>query len=293
MDAPEIVGTMEYHGSDRNARIVILVDDLATDGLLSEHGFSLWIDTGYERILFDTGQNVALASNAPKLNIDCSRADHLVLSHGHYDHAGGLCLVLDHAPQIHVYCHPGVLQTRYSIHRGTSKPINMPRASGVALDRLPEKRLHWVLQPTMISARVGLSGPIPQITAYEDTGGPFYLDPEGRRIDPIEDDLALWIRTGKGLVVCLGCCHAGLINTLHHILHLNPGERIHAVIGGFHMLHADNNRLQHTMSDLRKLSPDRIIACHCTGDQAVTMLRENLGERVSQGAVGKTYGFSL
>jgi 7,8-dihydropterin-6-yl-methyl-4-(beta-D-ribofuranosyl)aminobenzene 5'-phosphate synthase len=128
---------------------------------------------------------------------------------------------------------------------------------------------------------------------YDHTGGPFYLDPEGRRIDPIEDDLALWIRTGKGLLIWLGCCHAGLINTLHHILHLNPVERIHAVIGGFHMLHADNDRLHRTLSALRRPLADRIIACHCTGDQAVAMLRDNLGERVFQGAVGKTYGFGL
>lgn len=283
---------MTHSTSNSNVRMVILVDNLAADGLLPEHGFSLWIDMGRERILFDTGQGPALASNAPRLNIDCSRADHLVLSHGHYDHTGGLRHVLDHAPQIHVHCHPGVVQPRYSIHRGTSRPVKMPRASGIALNHLPVARLHWVLQPTMLSRQVGLSGPIPRLTAYEDTGGPFYLDPEGRRPDPIADDLALWIRTGKGLVVCLGCCHAGLINTLYHVLHLNPGERIHAVIGGFHLLHADNDRLQHTMSELRKLSPDKVIACHCTGEHALAELREGLGERVSQGVAGETYGFS-
>ncbi|MEJ2660119.1 MAG: MBL fold metallo-hydrolase [Desulfobacteraceae bacterium] len=278
--------------SNSKVHMVILVDNLATKGLLHEHGFSLWIDMGSERILFDTGQGPALVSNLSKLNIDCSRTDHLVLSHGHYDHTGGLRHVLDHAPPIHVHCHPGVVQPRYSIHRGTSRSIKMPRSSGIALNHLPATRLHWVLQPTMLSRRVGLSGPIPRLTAYEDTGGPFYLDPEGRRPDPITDDLALWIRTGKGLVVCLGCCHAGLINTLDHILQLNPGQRINTVIGGFHLLHADNDRLQRTVSALRKFSPERIIACHCTGEQAVAVLRDNLGERVSQGAAGKTYAFS-
>lgn len=279
-----------YRNTD--LRIIILVDNLVTNGLLPEHGFSLWIDMGGQRILFDTGQGPALASNALKLNIDCSRADHLVLSHGHYDHTGGLRHVLDRASEIHVHCHPGIVQPRYSIRTGISRPIKMPITSSIALNYVPEQRLHWVLQPTMLGGRVGLSGPIPRITAYEDTGGPFYLDPEGHRPDPIEDDLALWIRTGKGLVVCLGCCHAGMINTLHHILQLNPGERIHAVIGGLHLLNAGNERLQHTMSVLRQLSPDKVIACHCTGEHAMAALRESLGARASQGAAGKAYCFS-
>ena len=282
---------MAPHFSNTDLRIVILADNLATDGLLSEHGFSLWIEIGGQRILFDTGQGPALAVNALKLNIDCSRADHLVLSHGHYDHTGGLRHVVEKAPAIHVHCHPGVVQPRYSLHLGVSRPIKMPSASGIALNHLPDNRLHWVLRSTMLNARVGLSGPIPRITTYEDTGGPFYLDPHGRRSDPIEDDLALWIRTGKGLVVCLGCCHAGVVNTLQYILQLNPGERIHAVIGGFHLLQADDERLRLTVSALRGLSPDQVIACHCTGGHAVDALQNGLGARVSQGAAGKTYGF--
>jgi 7,8-dihydropterin-6-yl-methyl-4-(beta-D-ribofuranosyl)aminobenzene 5'-phosphate synthase len=283
---------MVHSSSNTDLRIVILVDNLVTNGLLPEHGFSLWIDMGGQRILFDTGQGPALASNALKLNIDCSRADHIVLSHGHFDHTGGLRQVLDRASEIHVHCHPGIVQPRYSIRSGVSRPIKMPISSSIALNHVPEQRLHWVSEPTMLSGRVGLSGFIPRITAYEDTGGPFYLDPEGRRPDPIEDDLAMWIRTGKGLVVCLGCCHAGMVNTLEQILRLNPGERIHAVIGGLHLLNAGNERLQHTMSVLHLLSPDKIIACHCTGERAMAALRESLGTQVSQGAAGKAYCFN-
>lgn len=284
---------MTHTNSDTDIRITILVDNVVTDGLLTEHGFSLWIEVDGKQILFDTGQGPALAANARQLDIDWSRADHLVLSHGHYDHTGGVHDILAQAAGIHVHCHPGVARPRYSIHSGTPRPVHMPIDSGKALEHLPVRRVDWVLQPTALGPRVGLSGPIPRITAYEDTGGPFYLDPEGRRPDSIEDDLALWIHSAKGLVVCLGCCHAGLINTLDHMLRLNPGERIHAVIGGLHLLNAGYDRLEHTVSALHSLSPDKIIACHCSGAKATALLRDALGARVSQGAAGQVYDFDI
>ncbi|KJS33761.1 MAG: beta-lactamase [Desulfatitalea sp. BRH_c12] len=280
---------MTHDSGKKEVRILILVDNQVTNGLLAEHGFALWIDTGTELIVFDTGQGHALPQNARQLGIDWSQADHLVLSHGHFDHTGGLRHILTEAHGIHVHCHPGVVQPRYSIRLGKSRPIQMPSHARTALDHVPEQCLHWVLQPTMLSERVGLSGPIPRAAAFEDTGGPFYLDPAGRRPDPIDDDLALWIRTDQGLVVCVGCCHAGLINTLQHILHLNPGEKIRAIIGGFHLLNASGNRLRHTIAALRSLAPGWVIPCHCTGEYAVAALHDSLGQRVCPGAAGKEY----
>lgn len=97
----------------------------------------------------------------------------------------------------------------------------------------------------------GLTGHIPRKTDFEDTGGPFYLDPHGKHPDLIADDLALWIRTDQGLVICLGCCHAGLVNTIHHIRSISGTEIIRAIIGGFHLLHADSRRIEGTTEVLR------------------------------------------
>lgn len=272
-------------------RITILVDNKASEGLASEHGLSLWIESEGKRILFDTGQGPALESNAQALGIDLAETDILVLSHGHYDHAGGIAHVIARARDIDVYCHPGVVQTRYALRDGNARSIGMPRKAGEALEQLPLQRLHWVQEPLMLTETVGVTGPVPRLTSYEDPGGPFYLNPEGARPDLIEDDLALWIQTDEGLVICMGCAHAGLINTLHHIRDLTEGARVRAVIGGFHLLSASHERLTQSIIKLRLLAPDMLVPCHCTGESAVASLCDALGERVSPGASGMTYQF--
>ncbi|MFH0729005.1 MAG: MBL fold metallo-hydrolase [Pseudomonadota bacterium] len=274
-----------------SVKITILVDNHAGDGLLAEHGLSLWIETEGKHILFDTGQGRALESNAEILGIDLSQTDTIVLSHGHFDHSGGISQVLQQAQNADIYCHPGVVSPRYAIRNGTPKSIQMPPKSMTAIDRLPSQHVHWVQQPIILFGKIGITGPIPRETIYEDTGGPFYLDPEGRRPDPIEDDLALWIRTEKGLIVCVGCAHAGLVNTLNHVRHLSNGPSVRAIMGGFHLLGASQDRLLQTVAALRLLKPDRVVPCHCTGEPAVASLFNAFEERVSPGAAGRTYQF--
>lgn len=272
-------------------KITVLVDNHAGNGLVPEHGLSFWIETEGKRILFDTGQGGALESNARVLGIDLGKTDMLVLSHGHYDHTGGIPHVLHMAHNVKIYGHPGIIQPRYSISNEAVKPIKMPRESMVAIDKLPGEQLHWVRQPVLLSNTIGITGPIPRETSFEDSGGPFYLDPRGKNADFIDDDIALWIRKDDGLIVCVGCAHSGLVNTLKHISNLNQGLRIRAVIGGFHLLNASRQRLDETISALRMLDPETLIACHCTGETAVALLRDGLGDRVSSGVAGMTYQF--
>jgi len=271
--------------------ITIVVDDKAKRGLVAEHGLALWIETAGRRLLFDTGQGPALAANAGKLGVALHLADALVLSHGHYDHTGGVPLVIEKAPAVRVYCHPGAKGPRYSIRDGSAKPIDMPGASKSALESLSPGRLHWTTRPIEIAPGIGLTGPIPRLTGYEDVGGPFFVDRDGGQSDPIDDDLALWIRTGMGLVVVVGCSHAGLINTLSHALRSSGASGIHAVLGGFHLLEASEARIERTVGALTGLSPNLVVPCHCTGERAVERLRQALGERVLLGLAGATYTF--
>jgi 7,8-dihydropterin-6-yl-methyl-4-(beta-D-ribofuranosyl)aminobenzene 5'-phosphate synthase len=263
-----------------HAKVTILVDNQSGEGLVSEHGLSLWIETAGRRLLFDTGQGSALQNNAQKLGIRLDETDILVLSHGHFDHTGGVS---------QVYCHPAAVQPRYSIRNGKPKPIQMPSESMSAIDKLPLEQIHWIQQPISLNDTIGITGPIPRETNFEDTGGPFYLDPQGKCADPIDDDLALWIRTDDGLVVCVGCSHAGAVNTLNDVCRLTGQNRIRAVIGGFHLLNANNRRLDLTVAALRSFSPGMVIPCHCTGERGVKAFQDAFDGRVIPGCTGMSF----
>ncbi|MCG6911419.1 MAG: MBL fold metallo-hydrolase [Deltaproteobacteria bacterium] len=268
--------------------LTILVDNHAEAGLASEHGLSMWIEPeGDKPILFDTGAGKLFVDNAKKRGIDVYTADRLVLSHGHYDHTGGVGSFLRHNRHSRIYCHPGAVVPRYAVRGGMGNPIHMPHESIAAIDKLPETRLHWVQEPLILSDDIGLTGHIPRKTDFETPGGPFFYDPAGRRPDPIDDDMALWVHTPRGLVVVVGCCHAGVVNTLDYIRYLNDGMHVHALVGGFHLMGAGSLRLERTMDALKTFDIDLLVPCHCTGDDTVKLLSDTFGDRVSPGFAGK------
>jgi len=275
-------------------QITVLVDNEAGDGLVSEHGLSFWIEIAGERILFDTGQGSALLGNARKLGVPLDETDVMVLSHGHYDHTDGLPDALTLAPEARVIVSQGALVTRYSIHPSRpAKAVGVSDAARAAIEKRSAEKVTWSASPVPIAPNITVTGPIARETTYEDVGGPFFLDEGGQTPDPITDDQALWIDTAEGLIVCAGCCHAGLINTLNAVRNAGGKSRIRAVIGGFHLLHASAERLERTLDALRAMSPQMLVPCHCTGRQAVRRLQEVFGDRVSDCRSGMKFRFAL
>ena len=268
-------------------QIRIVVDNKGSAGLVEEHGFSVWIEVSGHRILFDTGQGKALIPNAAMLGCDLKRIDMLVLSHGHYDHSGAISQVLQIAPDIKMFCHAASFLPRYSIRPGeTPRNISMNLSDKEAILDISANRVHWVTAPHRIIPDVGISGTIPRIHPKEDTGGPFFLDPEGRHPDLIKDDMSMWIHTDRGLIIITGCCHAGLINTVEHIRSVSGVDKVFGVIGGLHLVNASRERLEATCSALRKWNPEFVIPCHCTGEEAITYLCNELGTKVTPGYAG-------
>jgi 7,8-dihydropterin-6-yl-methyl-4-(beta-D-ribofuranosyl)aminobenzene 5'-phosphate synthase len=266
--------------------IKIIVDNEAKDGLRAEHGFALWLEIDGQKILFDTGQNDALLYNADKIGVDLKNADNLVLSHGHYDHTGGLADVLACNHKVNVYCHAAAFLPRYSIHDGIAKPVKMTTKAMSSIGNLSEERMKWVTKSVSITDNVAISGEIPRKTDFESAGGAFYFDLDGKRADAVSDDMALWVNSKDGLVICIGCCHAGIINTINYIKEISGITKIHTLIGGLHLVNADEQRLTKTIEFLKHEDITRIIACHCTGEVAHQLLQKHL--HAEKGYAGMT-----
>jgi 7,8-dihydropterin-6-yl-methyl-4-(beta-D-ribofuranosyl)aminobenzene 5'-phosphate synthase len=260
-----------------NINIRILVDNEAKNGLKAEHGFALWLEIDGQNILFDTGQNDALIKNTEQLGISLETAHTLVLSHGHYDHTGGLADVLSCNRQVKVYCHAAAFLPRYSVTDGVARPVKMTTRAMSSIANLPEEKLEWVTKAQKLTKSVGITGEIPRLIPFETTGGSFYFDQDGKRTDAIVDDMALWVEGRDGLIICIGCCHAGIINTINHIKKVSGIDKIHTIIGGLHLKNANDTRLEKTVDKLSREKIETLITCHCTGDKAHKLLAEKLG----------------
>jgi 7,8-dihydropterin-6-yl-methyl-4-(beta-D-ribofuranosyl)aminobenzene 5'-phosphate synthase len=272
-------------------RVTVLVTNTASGpGLLGEHGLSFWIDIGSHRVLFDTGQGQALAPNASRLRIDLAGADAIVLSHGHYDHTGGLRCAFGVANDAKLFLHPQAVVRRYSGRNGHGREIGLASITEQEL-RQEEHRLVWTTQPTEIVPGVFATGEIARRTAYEDTGGDFFLDPACGEPDPILDDQAVYFDTDVGVVVILGCAHAGVVNTLDYI-HTLTQRPIHAVIGGTHLVNASPQRLVQTIAALRSMNLKIIAAAHCTGPRAMAALWTAFPDQISDCSVGTQWTFT-
>ena len=253
-------------------QITILSENTARErGILGEHGLAYWLDTGTHRVLFDTGQGMALLPNAARLGIDLGRADAIVLSHGHYDHVSGLPAALRAAPEATLWFHPAATQRKF-IRGADGKARRISTDFMERADFGTNRVVRHVTGPKEIVPGVWATGEVPRANDFEDTGGPFFLDETLERPDPIADDMALYLPGPGGLSVIFGCAHAGAVNTLDHILRHTGSMPCDTLIGGLHLAAASPGRMDRTFTALRALAPRRMGFCHCTGVRAIHRL---------------------
>lgn len=262
-------------------RITVLVENTAGGrGMLAEHGLSFWIEIGSQRILFDTGQSDILLHNAQVLGIDLGTVDAIVLSHGHYDHVGGLKKVLEIVPCVPVYLHPQSLRAKYARRETNGQQIGMEPEIAQILERRTEEGLgSFIDGPVEIVPGVWATGEIPRRSPFEDTGGPFYRDPSCTEPDELLDDQALVLDINEGLAVVLGCAYAGIVNTLDYVAELFPNRPIRTVLGGMHLVRALPSRIAYTIEALRRHDVQRIGPAHCTGAGATRELWDALSQK--------------
>lgn len=260
-------------------------------GILGEHGLAVLVEVDGEKILFDTGAGLTLLHNAEKLGIGLRDVGTAVLSHGHFDHTGGLKASLEAAGHIRVYAHEDVFGPKYRIDRGQP-----PSYIGVPWPRseLEDAGVEFVLNRAALSLRDGvfLTGEIPRTEPYEEVEERCYLKVGGEFVrDPVRDDQALVVETPRGICVLLGCAHSGVVNTLNHVTRLTGERKLYAVIGGMHLAWSDEARLVRTLEELERFEIQLVAPCHCTGQKAVAMMLRAFGRRFAPNHVGSIFKF--
>jgi len=254
-------------------RITILCDNTvgALSGTIGEHGFAALAEWDGGSILFDTGQGEALLHNALRRNRDLHRVGHVTLSHGHYDHTGGLLPLLRNCGGKEIFAHPAVFSRRYRVKdTGESTSIGIPyreeflRGLGGRFslsDRFRE-----------IAKGIFMTGEVPRKNPFEVGDAGQFCDDAGSMPDRVRDDQSLVIVSERGLVLLLGCCHAGVINSIDYAMEKTGVENVYAVIGGTHLGFSDPNRLDETVRALRGYRIKKICPGHCTGFAASARL---------------------
>lgn len=271
------------------AQVTALVENTASGrGILGEHGLSFLIDLDDHRVLLDTGQGHAIGKNAERLRISLSTVDTLILSHGHYDHTGGVVALTDRTTPLPVYLHKAAMQSKFSRHSdGSVQDVSMPSCSRSALLN-GSFDIRWTDGPREANAGILVTGEIPRETDYEDTGGDFFSDAECTSPDTVPDDQAVAIHTHNGVVLLLGCAHAGTVNTMNYVAQLLGIDHFRAVVGGMHLLHASDARIEATIEAFRRYDVEMIGPCHCTGTYAFVQMCRALPDRCYSIKAGTT-----
>jgi 7,8-dihydropterin-6-yl-methyl-4-(beta-D-ribofuranosyl)aminobenzene 5'-phosphate synthase len=280
----------------KSLKITVLSTMLAEPGI-GEWGFAALVEADGRRILFDTGNRPeTVLQNARELGIDLSSVTDVVLSHHHGDHTGGLLTLrrelAGKTPSAlsRVHVAPGIFFSRR--HSGSQGEANPTIAMKSAMEELGSSFVEHP-SPVELFPGVWLTGPVPRPYPERNWGPPTSLVTKGGlAADSIPEDMALIIQTERGMVIVVGCGHAGTVNTVEYGRHILGPEPVYALIGGLHLFAANDSTLAWTAGRLRAAKLGYLLGGHCTGIEAVFRIRQlaALGrKRAVVAAVGSSF----
>jgi 7,8-dihydropterin-6-yl-methyl-4-(beta-D-ribofuranosyl)aminobenzene 5'-phosphate synthase len=236
--------------------------------------------------------------NMEVLGISLDKVDAMGLSHGHWDHWGALLGILK-ANQGKIprgtpfYVGEEAFSERFSVRPG-SEPRSIGKLDRQEVESLGSFKIVEVTTPTEVVKGGYYTGRIERVTDYEKVPPSFYI----KRGDKLERDqfpgeqALLFIVKGKGLVVLAGCAHPGIVNTVRHAQKVTGIQKVHAVLGGFHLVASNTETVQKTVADIKALAPDYIVPTHCTGFEATTVFQREMPKQFVLNTAGTRYVFA-
>jgi 7,8-dihydropterin-6-yl-methyl-4-(beta-D-ribofuranosyl)aminobenzene 5'-phosphate synthase len=269
----------------------------------AEHGLAYYVETvvnGKESAcMFDYGLDpVGVMNNIALLGLDVGRADAFGLSHGHFDHWMGAVGILKQnqsriAGGTPFFVGEEAFARRYSLRPGTTETANLGQLSKEDIEALGLKIVE-VKNPLQIIPGAYFTGNIERTTTYEKVP-PTLLINRGEKPEPddFRGEQALFFNVkGKGLVILSGCAHTGIVNTIKHTQKIAGTDKIHAVMGGFHLSNAKPEVIQNSVDDIKAMKPDHIVPTHCTGFEAIVAFSREMPNEFTLNTAGTQYTFA-
>ena len=265
---------------------ITILSTMLSDSHIGEWGFSAMIEVDGERILFDAGSREnTVVQNAKELSINLDNIDNIFLSHNHKDHTGGLITLKKEYPNSFKKAHVG--EGIFYSRPNAEGDDNYILSNKNTLENLGIKFISHK-NPTQLIPGLWTTGQVPR--KYDEknwSGVSKMIDSKGNIVeDIIPEDQSLFFDTENGIVLISGCGHAGLANTLDYVQKIIPGRPIYKIIGGFHLLKLNNDKLEWTAKKMREAGVNYFVGAHCTGLNSTYSIRNFLGLTSESALVG-------
>jgi len=291
-----------YDANIRDSKITKRYRAVPGKSIHAEHGLSYYVETVVEgktsACMFDYGLDpVGVLNNIVLLGLDPGKAKAFSLSHGHWDHFMAAVSILKQnqsriAGGAPFYVGEEAFAHRYSIRPGRTEPDDLGQLKKEDVETLGLKVVE-VKNPMQIIPGAYLTGNIERVTTYEKVP-PTLLIKRGEKPEPddFRGEQALFFNVkGKGLVLLSSCAHAGIVNTVKHAQKIAGIDKIHAVMGGFHLINTKPEVIQNTVADIKAMKPDYIVPTHCTGFEAKVVFSREMPNEFILNTAGTQYTF--